>query len=252
MRSRSSPLLPYANGDKYSAKPGKPRSRCSLFRVVLLGSLAVFLTWSVYTFATIATIKKQAALNSGRTAGDRARLARLAAEQQEAVQASQDTLLQGSQAAKGKAADAAAEPCGEGDCLATGHTADVAAQAADAVTSLQAAGKAGGLYALEAVGVDGAVEPLSKYSGKVVLVVNVASQCGYTDSNYKGLQQLYAKHRDAGFEILAFPCNQLQELDKLLKQAWERPETAAVTVQSLCRKSLMERWIRFLTSPYLQ
>ncbi|KAH8117880.1 glutathione peroxidase [Phellopilus nigrolimitatus] len=43
--------------------------------------------------------------------------------------------------------------------------------------------------------------------GKVVLIVNVASQCGFTPQ-YKGLQKLYEKHKDKGFVILGFPCNQ--------------------------------------------
>jgi len=47
---------------------------------------------------------------------------------------------------------------------------------------------------------------LSDYKGKVVLIVNVASQCGYTPQ-YKSLQALYEKYKSAGFEILAFPCN---------------------------------------------
>ncbi|KAI0504721.1 hypothetical protein KFK09_015674 [Dendrobium nobile] len=49
---------------------------------------------------------------------------------------------------------------------------------------------------------------LSKFKGKVLLIVNVASQCGLTSSNYTELSQLYDKYKDQGFEILAFPCNQ--------------------------------------------
>ncbi|KAM1270654.1 hypothetical protein ACFX13_032541 [Malus domestica] len=49
---------------------------------------------------------------------------------------------------------------------------------------------------------------LSAYSGKVLLIVNVASKCGLTQSNYKELSVLYEKYKNKGFEILAFPCNQ--------------------------------------------
>uniref|UniRef100_A0A0D6R791 Glutathione peroxidase n=1 Tax=Araucaria cunninghamii TaxID=56994 RepID=A0A0D6R791_ARACU len=49
---------------------------------------------------------------------------------------------------------------------------------------------------------------LSTYKGKVLLIVNVASQCGFTNSNYKELNQLYQNYKDQEFEILAFPCNQ--------------------------------------------
>ncbi|GLT90891.1 hypothetical protein SLE2022_088060 [Rubroshorea leprosula] len=49
---------------------------------------------------------------------------------------------------------------------------------------------------------------LSKYKGKVLLIVNVASQCGLTSSNYTELTKLYENHKDKGLEILAFPCNQ--------------------------------------------
>ncbi|KAG5563199.1 hypothetical protein RHGRI_005830 [Rhododendron griersonianum] len=49
---------------------------------------------------------------------------------------------------------------------------------------------------------------LSIYKGKVLLIVNVASQCGLTNSNYTELSKLYEKYKDQGLEILAFPCNQ--------------------------------------------
>ncbi|KAL8503367.1 hypothetical protein ACS0TY_022198 [Phlomoides rotata] len=49
---------------------------------------------------------------------------------------------------------------------------------------------------------------LSIYKGKVLLIVNVASQCGLTNSNYTDLTKLYEKYKDQGLEILAFPCNQ--------------------------------------------
>ncbi|XP_072983915.1 probable phospholipid hydroperoxide glutathione peroxidase isoform X2 [Typha latifolia] len=49
---------------------------------------------------------------------------------------------------------------------------------------------------------------LSIYKGKVLLIVNVASKCGLTNSNYTELSKLYEVYKDKGLEILAFPCNQ--------------------------------------------
>jgi glutathione peroxidase len=54
---------------------------------------------------------------------------------------------------------------------------------------------------------DDSVENISDYIGKVLLVVNVASECGFT-SQYRELQSLYQEFHGKGFEILAFPCNQ--------------------------------------------
>jgi glutathione peroxidase len=58
--------------------------------------------------------------------------------------------------------------------------------------------------------IDGKDLDLSKYKGKVVLIVNVASQCGYT-KQYKGLQELYDKHEKDGLVILGVPSNDFGE-----------------------------------------
>ncbi|XP_058114012.1 probable phospholipid hydroperoxide glutathione peroxidase isoform X1 [Magnolia sinica] len=56
--------------------------------------------------------------------------------------------------------------------------------------------------------IDGKDVSLSKFKGKVLLIVNVASKCGLTTSNYSELSHIYEKYKTQGFEILAFPCNQ--------------------------------------------
>ena len=62
------------------------------------------------------------------------------------------------------------------------------------------------VYALTANTIDGASQPLSTYKGKVSLIVNVASQCGFTPQ-YAGLEKLYEEFKGKGFTILAFPSN---------------------------------------------
>jgi len=53
---------------------------------------------------------------------------------------------------------------------------------------------------------DGKPAPLAEYRGKVILLVNVASKCGYTPQ-YTGLEKIYEKYKDQGFVILGFPAN---------------------------------------------
>jgi glutathione peroxidase len=62
------------------------------------------------------------------------------------------------------------------------------------------------IYGIKVRTIDGQEKSLSEYKGKVLLIVNVASKCGYTPQ-YEGLEKIYEKYKDKGFEILAFPCN---------------------------------------------
>ena len=63
------------------------------------------------------------------------------------------------------------------------------------------------IYDFEALSLAGEKVSLSDYHGKVVLIVNTASECGYTPQ-YAGLQKLHEKYVDQGLVVLGFPCNQ--------------------------------------------
>ncbi|TAJ24608.1 MAG: glutathione peroxidase [Planctomycetota bacterium] len=86
-----------------------------------------------------------------------------------------------------------------------------------------AAPAAAGLHALKAKSLDGKEVALSQYAGRVVLVVNVASECGYT-KQYAGLETLHDELGAKGFEVLGFPSNEF---------GGQEPGSAA-EIQSFC------------------
>ena len=63
------------------------------------------------------------------------------------------------------------------------------------------------VYDFSARDIEGRERALSEFAGQALLIVNVASKCGFTPQ-YKGLEALWRSHREAGFAVLGFPCDQ--------------------------------------------
>lgn len=68
------------------------------------------------------------------------------------------------------------------------------------------------VYDFSAEKLEGGEQSLSDYSGKVLLIVNTASKCGFTPQ-FDGLEQIYEQYKDQGFVVLGFPCNQFASQD---------------------------------------
>ena len=83
-------------------------------------------------------------------------------------------------------------------------------QAGEQMSAEEMSNKKQTFYDFNATSIIGENISMSKYKGKVVLVVNTASKCGFTPQ-YEGLQKLYENHEDNNFSILGFPCNQFSE-----------------------------------------
>jgi glutathione peroxidase len=81
-------------------------------------------------------------------------------------------------------------------------------------------------YDFNATSLEGKPVALQEFTGKVMLVVNTASKCGFTPQ-YEGLETLYQKYRDRGLVILGFPCNQFGEQEP----------GSAVEIGSFCQKN---------------
>lgn len=79
------------------------------------------------------------------------------------------------------------------------------------------------VYEFEAKKINGQTISLSEYKGDVLLIVNTASNCGFTPQ-YKDLQELYVQYKEKGFTVLGFPCNQFMN---------QEPDTES-DIQSFC------------------
>src|SRR3546814_17108516 len=99
------------------------------------------------------------------------------------------------------------------------------------------------LYDLSAKLPGGDMQSLADYRGKVLLIVNTASKCGFTPQ-YEGLEELYRDYKDRGFEVLAFPCNQFGAQEP--GDASEIANFCSLTYAEIGRASCRERVCQYV------
>ena len=86
--------------------------------------------------------------------------------------------------------------------------------------------KSSSIYDFEVKTIDGKDISMKEFEGKTLLIVNTASECGFT-KQYEGLEKLYKKHKDAGLVVLGFPCNQFGGQEKGKEEE----------IESFCKKN---------------
>lgn len=94
------------------------------------------------------------------------------------------------------------------------------------------------IYDIKLKDIDGKDTTLAAYKGKVVLIVNVASKCGYTPQ-YQGLEATYEKYKGQGFVVLGFPCNQFGSQSRARTRRSSSSAPANTTSPSRCSTRLM-------------
>jgi len=115
---------------------------------------------------------------------------------------------------------------GCGDTKEPATPVAVHASSSEAAAAPKLAGAHAPIYDIEEKDIDGATVRLDRYAGKVLLIVNVASKCGFTPQ-YEGLEALYRKHASEGLVLLGFPSDQFGN---------QEPGTAE-EIKSFCRMS---------------
>jgi glutathione peroxidase len=91
------------------------------------------------------------------------------------------------------------------------------------ISTLNAEPQTTGIYDISVTKIDGTKESMANYNGKVLLIVNTASECGFT-KQYKGLEELHQNFSNQGLVVMGFPCNQF---------GGQEPGTAA-EIQKFC------------------